>query len=86
MFSSFFRSSMNSTFDAQEIEDGLWLGSYDAACANISEMESRNIGYVLSVGDGFEQVFANNNSVLQLTSTLLDSSRKSEISSRKSDD
>lgn len=38
--------------------DGLcsYCPSYDAACAPISEFEQRDIGYVLSVGDGFAQV------------------------------
>ncbi len=38
-------------FDAQEILDGVWLGSYDAARAPLSELQKRNIAFVLTVGD-----------------------------------
>lgn len=48
MWGGFFQRSL---FDAQEILDGVWLGSYDAARAPLSEFESRNIAFVLTVGD-----------------------------------
>lgn len=48
MWSGFFERKL---FDAQEVLDGVWLGSYDAARAPLSEFESRNIAFVLTVGD-----------------------------------
>ena len=37
-------------FEAHEIIDGVWLGSYDAATAEWEEFEKRQIKYVLTVG------------------------------------
>ena len=39
-----------SAFDAHEVHDGIFLGSFDAAAAELSEFEKRNIGFVLSIG------------------------------------
>lgn len=42
MFRGFvFRNTMHNSFDAQEIIDGVFLGSYDAACADVREFEKR---------------------------------------------
>jgi hypothetical protein len=38
-----FRSAMRDRFDAQEIIDGLYLGSYDAARCDYREFESRYV-------------------------------------------
>lgn len=42
MFRGFvFRNTMHNSFDAQEIIDGVYLGSYDAARADLREFEKR---------------------------------------------
>jgi hypothetical protein len=41
-------------FDGDEILPGVYLGSYDAACADFKEFESRNIKFVLQIGYIFE--------------------------------
>lgn len=48
------------TANANEIEDGLWLGSEDAAHSDIKFLKKHNIGLIIVAGFGISMIHENN--------------------------